>query len=337
MPNTYIYGAPGEGKSHLIVHDFLINAIEIGTDGGTDVPIVSNLPHIFPVIAERFGDDAVERIYPRKFTIDDFSYDRVIKPLEDGKEVEAFGILIKPGDRPFLFLDEAGDFLGPKMVNNDDVLKFFRYHRHGGFTIVMAAQSPSYVDLDVRRTVDQFVKTANNAKKSKSLSSFTVRFMQADDGKPQKSKEDTIRKIKTKQETFDLYKSRTAGGGTGVDAPRVGSFSMFRKPVFLALMILGPAFVGSNIYYWGFHRDGSGWSVKDVKPNVPVGGGAQIPSASVKPKSSKILSGVSSSGLVILHYGQVYVDRDTHFKSVPGRCAAIVDDEEVICGNRLPM
>jgi len=336
MPNTYIYGAPGEGKSYFLVHDFLVHAIQLGAQSGGDVPIVSNLPHVFSAIAERFGDAAVERIHPHEYETSDFSYDRVIAPLKRGEEVEAFGITIHPGDRPYLFLDEAGDFLGPKMVRDDDTLKFFRYHRHGGFTIVMAAQSPSYVDLDVRRTVDQFVKTANNAKKSKSLRSFTLRAMQADDGKPQKSRDDIVRKLKTRDEIFDLYISRTAGGGSGDDSSRVGSFSLLKKPIFLGLVFFVPLFVGANIWYWGLHRDGGSWSVKELDPSVPVGGGPSTPAASSKPRSAKILSGVSAEGAVILHQGQVYLDREIVFDPVSGRCAVLIDGEEVMCGTRLP-
>lgn len=236
MPIEMLLGTTGAGKSYHAVNHYIPAIIADGR------PVVTNLPLNLEAWAERYPDKAhLLHVVKSKEQIEvhlDSGYAEIADYAEGEAPEVSWGDAqitsdFEPENRPYLIIDEAAT-LYPKTKVRPLVQEFFRMHRHFGFDILLIVQNQTFIDPGVRKNVETTVRVSRMAAAGVKIPGFdywAYHYVgETDNGHP----EETF-KYAYKDKGFELYKSRTMGGGAGKNQKKIGLVPLWLKGPLLML------------------------------------------------------------------------------------------------------
>lgn len=239
MALEIVAGAPGGGKSYMAVDKYVKHALK------NKRLVVTNLPISLPAVLAQYGEDACDLIKVVDFNTASFSYAKIleIQKTGDPEQVDALDSYWTwrgpDGLGAQFIIDEAADIFGKGMIS-EDVAKFFRYHRHGGYDVVMLTQAINYIDTPIRKSAEVAYHVSNLTKAGlKRASVVRVELMQGQEVRTSQ----TRTSFPYKSDVFELYQSRTILGENIKDGSRVGQVKLWKHPLIWLAACSVPLFI----------------------------------------------------------------------------------------------
>jgi len=350
MALEIVCGAPGGGKSYMAVDKYVDHSLK------NKRMVVTNLPISLPAILDRYGEEGVALIRVIDFTQAMFSYDKVLEVQKTGEPEE---IDTLPdywtwrganGLGAIFIIDEAADILGAGSVS-EDVQKFFRYHRHGGYDVIMLTQAIGYLHTSIRKSAETAYHVKNLTKAG--LKRCSVVEIQLVQGNEVKSKQ-TFKSFAYRPAIFELYQSRTILQENIKDAERVGAVKLWRHPLMLVsyssvpllLFAVYLAFTSVPLLKKTFSPPASSQvlsspssqSTSSTSSSSSPQSSSSSPSSSFSPSGVYTLVGYASPDRLYIRFPSGRVVASTAlFDTLPSRCAVRFSYGKVYeCGDTLP-
>ena len=178
-----VTGSPGSGKSY-----YAVNQIKSILDSGESCLILTN-------IAGLNVDD--ERLFVMNFSHEGFANAKQSTYIRQLRE----RYNLNYEDKIYYFVDEAQQFLSPRL-KNDDVIYFFDTHRHYGVDVYLMSQNIKKLHRDITAVSEYEIRASSVALNP--LPGFLYR-------KYVNNEQFATFRLKKRDEIFALFKSMEAG------------------------------------------------------------------------------------------------------------------------------
>lgn len=299
-----LLGATGAGKSYHAVNHYLMNIVKTGRPVVTNLPLNMEVweqryPELVPLITVVSSAAAIKPIIPRGTKIEEYTQSSEPPSVKWGDDVD---LVHDYETTPYLIIDEARNFLRKERLD-DKLLWFFQMHRHFEFDILIISQNHTFIDPSVRKNVDVTYFALNM--KALSLGGLGVDYkVRSYEGAEPTGKIERTDRYRYSKKGFELYHSRTMGGGTGENAEVIGAKTIWQRPLF-RFTVIGIALLGVSLVWFN--------PLSSIAPDAQAlaAPSAALPSLQLTPRASAdiVLVGIHVSGgkvfYLISHSGRI--------------------------------